>query len=210
MNQRNNNQTDKYSDMLKWLRDKIKYTKNGRMYEDYYKVSEKYQKEKAEASSDLTKTVLFLLLAIGSFLAGGQLWEVQEKILGFVTYIVTFGSTTCTIVCGMISYNSNKKHRKNKRLISRIYNSFKKECSRDPSIMSQYKKDKEAAKKKAEEPLDIEEFLKSFETESKPKENNQPKKNSFVYKPKDSIFNSNFDESDSPLIEAEFNEHRGR
>ena len=47
-------------------------------------------------------------------------------------------------------------------------------------------------------------------SQTKPKENNQPKKNSFVYKPKDSIFNSNFDESDSPLIEAEFNEHRGR
>ena len=47
-------------------------------------------------------------------------------------------------------------------------------------------------------------------SQTKPKENNQAKKNSFVYKPKDSIFNSNFDESDSPLIEAEFNEHRGR
>ena len=49
MNQRNNNQTDKYSDMLKWLSDKIKYTKNGRMYEDYYKVSEEYQKDKEGA-----------------------------------------------------------------------------------------------------------------------------------------------------------------
>ena len=204
------NQDDKYFKMLNKLNDKIRYSNNYRMREAYYKVSEKYQKEKAEASSDLTKTVLFLLLAIGSFLAGGQLWEVQEKILGFVTYIVTFGSTTCTIVCGMISYNSNKKHRKNKRLISKIYNSFKKECSRDPSIMSQYKKDKEAAKNNAEQQLNTEEFLKSFETESKPKEKNQPTKNSFVYKPKDSIFNSNFDESDSPLIEAEFNEHRGR
>ena len=131
----------------------------------------------------------------------------QEKILGFVTYIVTFGSTTCTLVCGMISYNSNKKHRKNKRLISKIYNSFKKECSRDPSIMSQYKKDKEEAKKKAEEPFDTEEFLKSFETESKPKENNQPKKNSFVYKPEDNIFNQNLFES---VPEEEFKEHRGR
>ena len=201
------NQDDKYFKMLKKLNDKIRYSNNYRMREAYYKVSEKYQKEKAEASSDLTKTVLFLLLAIGSFLAGGQLWEVQEKILGFVTYIVTFGSTTCTIVCGMISYNSNKKHRKNKRLISRIYNSFKKECSRDPSIMSQYKKDKEEAKKKAEEPFDTEEFLKSFETESKPKENNQPKKNSFVYKPEDNIFNQNLFES---VPEEEFKEHRGR
>ena len=201
------NQDDKYFKMLKKLNDKIRYSNNYRMREAYYKVSEKYQKEKAEASSDLTKTVLFLLLAIGSFFAGGQLWEVQEKILGFVTYIVTFGSTTCTIVCGMISYNSNKKHRKNKRLISRIYNSFKKECSRDPSIMSQYKKDKEAAKKNAEQQLDVEEFLKSFETESKPKENNQPKKNSFVYKPEDNIFNQNLFES---VPEEEFKEHRGR
>ena len=201
------NQDDKYFKMLKKLNDKIRYSNNYRMREAYYKVSEKYQKEKAEASSDLTKTVLFLLLAIGSFLAGGQLWEVQEKILGFVTYIVTFGSTTCTIVCGMISYNSNKKHRKNKRLISRIYNSFKKECSRDPSIMSQYKKDKEAAKKNAEQQLDVEEFLKSFETGSKPKENNQPKKNSFVYKPEDNIFNQNLFES---VPEEEFKEHRGR
>lgn len=201
------NQDDKYFKMLNKLNDKIRYSNNYRMREAYYKVSEKYQKEKAEASSDLTKTVLFLLLAIGSFLAGGQLWEVQEKILGFVTYIVTFGSTTCTIVCGMISYNSNKKHRKNKRLISRIYNSFKKECSRDPSIMSQYKKDKEAAKKNAEQQLDVEEFLKSFETGSKPKENNQPKKNSFVYKPEDNIFNQNLFES---VPEEEFKEHRGR
>ena len=201
------NQDDKYFKMLKKLNDKIRYSNNYRMREAYYKVSEKYQKEKAEASSDLTKTVLFLLLAIGSFFAGGQLWEVQEKILGFVTYIVTFGSTTCTLVCGMISYNSNKKHRKNKRLISRIYNSFKKECSRDPSIMSQYKKDKEAAKKNAEQQLDVEEFLKSFETESKPKENNQPKKNSFVYKPEDNIFNQNLFES---VPEEEFKEHRGR
>lgn len=201
------NQDDKYFKMLKKLNDKIRYSNNYRMREAYYKVSEKYQKEKAEASSDLTKTVLFLLLAIGSFLAGGQLWEVQEKILGFVTYIVTFGSTTCTLVCGMISYNSNKKHRKNKRLISKIYNSFKKECSRDPSIMSQYKKDKEAAKKNAEQQLDVEEFLKSFETESKPKENNQPKKNSFVYKPEDNIFNQNLFES---VPEEEFKEHRGR
>ena len=201
------NQDDKYFKMLKKLNDKIRYSNNYRMREAYYKVSEKYQKEKAEASSDLTKTVLFLLLAIGSFFAGGQLWEVQEKILGFVTYIVTFGSTTCTIVCGMISYNSNKKHRKNKRLISRIYNSFKKECSRDPSIMSQYKKDKEAAKKNAEQQLDVEEFLKSFETGSKPKENNQPKKNSFVYKPEDNIFNQNLFES---VPEEEFKEHRGR
>ena len=201
------NQDDKYFKMLKKLNDKIRYSNNYRMREAYYKVSEKYQKEKAEASSDLTKTVLFLLLAIGSFLAGGQLWEVQEKILGFVTYIVTFGSTTCTLVCGMISYNSNKKHRKNKRLISRIYNSFKKECSRDPSIMSQYKKDKEAAKKNAEQQLDVEEFLKSFETGSKPKENNQPKKNSFVYKPEDNIFNQNLFES---VPEEEFKEHRGR
>lgn len=201
------NQDDKYFKMLKKLNDKIRYSNNYRMREAYYKVSEKYQKEKAEASSDLTKTVLFLLLAIGSFFAGGQLWEVQEKILGFVTYIVTFGSTTCTLVCGMISYNSNKKHRKNKRLISKIYNSFKKECSRDPSIMSQYKKDKEAAKKNAEQQLDVEEFLKSFETESKPKENNQPKKNSFVYKPEDNIFNQNLFES---VPEEEFKEHRGR
>lgn len=201
------NQDDKYFKMLKKLNDKIRYSNNYRMREAYYKVSEKYQKEKAEASSDLTKTVLFLLLAIGSFFAGGQLWEVQEKILGFVTYIVTFGSTTCTLVCGMISYNSNKKHRKNKRLISKIYNSFKKECSRDPSIMSQYKKDKEAAKKNAEQQLDVEEFLKSFETESKPKENNQPKKNSFVYKPEDNIFNQNLFES---VPGEEFKEHRGR
>lgn len=201
------NQDDKYFKMLKKLNDKIRYSNNYRMREAYYKVSEKYQKEKAEASSDLTKTVLFLLLAIGSFFAGGQLWEVQEKILGFVTYIVTFGSTTCTLVCGMISYNSNKKHRKNKRLISKIYNSFKKECSRDPSIMSQYKKDKEAAKKNAEQQLDVEEFLKSFETESKPKENNQPKKNSFVYKPEDNIFNQNLFES---VPEEEFKERRGR
>ena len=201
------NQDDKYFKMLNKLNDKIRYSNNYRMREAYYKVSEKYQKEKAEASSDLTKTVLFLLLAIGSFLAGGQLWEVQEKILGFVTYIVTFGSTTCTLVCGMISYNSNKKHRKNKRLISKIYNSFKKECSRDPSIMSQYKKDKEAAKKNAEQQLDVEEFLKSFETESKPKENNQPKKNSFVYKPEDNIFNQNLFES---VPGEEFKEHRGR
>lgn len=201
------NQDDKYFKMLKKLNDKIRYSNNYRMREAYYKVSEKYQKEKAEASSDLTKTVLFLILAIGSFFAGGQLWEVQEKILGFVTYIVTFGSTTCTLVCGMISYNSNKKHRKNKRLISKIYNSFKKECSRDPSIMSQYKKDKEAAKKNAEQQLDVEEFLKSFETESKPKENNQPKKNSFVYKPEDNIFNQNLFES---VPEEEFKEHRGR
>lgn len=201
------NQDDKYFKMLKKLNDKIRYSNNYRMREAYYKVSEKYQKEKAEASSDLTKTVLFLLLAIGSFFAGGQLWEVQEKILGFVTYIVTFGSTTCTLVCGMISYNSNKKHRKNKRLISKIYNSFKKECSRDPSIMSQYKKDKEAAKKNAEQQLDVEEFLKSFETGSKPKENNQPKKNSFVYKPEDNIFNQNLFES---VPEEEFKEHRGR
>lgn len=201
------NQDDKYFKMLKKLNDKIRYSNNYRMREAYYKVSEKYQKEKAEASSDLTKTVLFLILAIGSFFAGGQLWEVQEKILGFVTYIVTFGSTTCTLVCGMISYNSNKKHRKNKRLISRIYNSFKKECSRDPSIMSQYKKDKEAAKKNAEQQLDVEEFLKSFETGSKPKENNQPKKNSFVYKPEDNIFNQNLFES---VPEEEFKEHRGR
>ena len=201
------NQDDKYFKMLNKLNDKIRYSNNYRMREAYYKVSEKYQKEKAEASSDLTKTVLFLLLAIGSFFAGGQLWEVQEKILGFVTYIVTFGSTTCTLVCGMISYNSNKKHRKNKRLISKIYNSFKKECSRDPSIMSQYKKDKEAAKKNAEQQLDVEEFLKSFETESKPKENNQPKKNSFVYKPEDNIFNQNLFES---VPGEEFKEHRGR
>ena len=201
------NQDDKYFKMLKKLNDKIRYSNNYRMREAYYKVSEKYQKEKDEASSNLTKTVLFLLLAIGSFFAGGQLWEVQEKILGFVTYIVTFGSTTCTLVCGMISYNSNKKHRKNKRLISKIYNSFKKECSRDPSIMSQYKKDKEAAKKNAEQQLDVEEFLKSFETESKPKENNQPKKNSFVYKPEDNIFNQNLFES---VPEEEFKEHRGR
>lgn len=201
------NQDDKYFKMLKKLNDKIRYSNNYRMREAYYKVSEKYQKEKVEASSDLTKTVLFLLLAIGSFFAGGQLWEVQEKILGFVTYIVTFGSTTCTLVCGMISYNSNKKHRKNKRLISKIYNSFKKECSRDPSIMSQYKKDKEAAKKNAEQQLDVEEFLKSFETESKPKENNQPKKNSFVYKPEDNIFNQNLFES---VPEEEFKERRGR
>lgn len=201
------NQDDKYFKMLKKLNDKIRYSNNYRMREAYYKVSEKYQKEKAEASSDLTKTVLFLLLAIGSFFAGGQLWEVQEKILGFVTYIVTFGSTTCTLVCGMISYNSNKKHRKNKRLISKIYNSFKKECSRDPSIMSQYKKDKEAAKKNAEQQLDVEEFLKSFETKSKPKENNQPKKNSFVYKPEDNIFNQNLFES---VPEEEFKERRGR
>ena len=201
------NQDDKYFKMLKKLNDKIRYSNNYRMREAYYKVSEKYQKEKDEASSNLTKTVLFLILAIGSFFAGGQLWEVQEKILGFVTYIVTFGSTTCTLVCGMISYNSNKKHRKNKRLISKIYNSFKKECSRDPSIMSQYKKDKEAAKKNAEQQLDVEEFLKSFETESKPKENNQPKKNSFVYKPEDNIFNQNLFES---VPEEEFKEHRGR
>lgn len=201
------NQDDKYFKMLKKLNDKIRYSNNYRMREAYYKVSEKYQKEKAEASSDLTKTVLFLLLAIGSFLAGGQLWEVQEKILGFVTYIVTFGSTTCTIVCGMLSYNSNKKHRKNKRLISKIYNSFKKECSRDPSIMEQYKKDKEEAKKNAEQQLDAEEFFKSFEAESKPKENNQPKKNSFVYKPEDNIFNQNLFES---VPEEEFKEHRGR
>lgn len=201
------NQDDKYFKMLKKLNDKIRYSNNYRMREAYYKVSEKYQKEKAEASSDLTKTVLFLLLAIGSFLAGGQLWEVQEKILGFVTYIVTFGSATCTIVCGMLSYNSNKKHRKNKRLISKIYNSFKKECSRDPSIMEQYKKDKEEAKKNAEQQLDAEEFLKSFEAESKSKENNQPKKNSFVYKPEDNIFNQNLFES---VPEEEFKEHRGR
>lgn len=210
MNQRNNNQTDKYSDMLKWLSDKIKYTKNGRMYEDYYKVSEEYQKDKESNNSYLFKTIFYLAATIGLIWGGGSLWAIQEKILGLGVYLASAAFTLVTIGVGAIYYNENKKHRYNKRLISRIYNSFKKECSRDPSIMSQYKKDKEEAKKKAEEPFDTEEFLKSFETESKPKENNQPKKNSFVYKPKDSIFNSNFDESDSPLIEAEFNEHRGR
>ncbi len=210
MNQRNNNQTDKYSDMLKWLSDKIRYTKNGRMYEDYYKVSEEYQKDKESNNSYLFKTIFYLVATIGLIWGGGSLWAIQEKIVGFVLYSFSAVSALATFGAGLFYYNDNKKHRYNKRLISRIYNSFKKECSCDPSIMSQYKKDKEAAKNKAEQQLDAEEFLKSFETESKPKENNQPKKNSFVYKPKDSIFNSNFDESDSPLIEAEFNEHRGR
>ena len=61
MNQRNNNQTDKYSDMLKWLSDKIKYTKNGRMYEDYYKVSEEYQKDKESNNSYVFKTIFYFI-----------------------------------------------------------------------------------------------------------------------------------------------------
>lgn len=212
MNQRNNNQTDKYLDMLKWLSDKIRYTKNSSMYGDYlYKAPDEYQYQKDKESNDsyLFKTVFFLIATIGLIWGGGSLWAIQEKILGFVAYLASAAFTLVTIGVGTIYYNENKKHRYNKRLISRIYNAFKKECSRDPSIMAQYKKDKEEAKKKAKEPFDTKDFFKSFETESKPKENNQPKKNSFVYKPKDSIFDSNFDESDS-LIEDEFNEHRGR
>ena len=184
MNQRNNNQTDKYSDMLKWLSDKIKYTKNGRMYEDYYKVSEEYQKDKESNNSYLFKTIFYLAATIGLIWGGSSLWAIQEKILGLGVYLASAAFTLVTISVGTIYYNENKKHRYNKRLISRIYNSFKKECSRDPSIMSQYKKDKEEAKKKAEEPFDTEEFLKSFETESKPKENNQPKKIALYINPK--------------------------
>lgn len=208
-NKIDNNQTDKYSDMLEWLSDKIRYTKNGRMYEKYYKVSEEYQKDKESNGSFLSKTVFSLAATIGLIWGGGSLWAVQDKIAGFVLYSFSAVAALVTIGVGTIYYNENKKHRYNKRLISKIYNSFKKECSRDPSIMEQYKKNKEEAQKRANEPFDTEEFFKSFGFESKPKENNQPKKNSFVYKPEDSIFNSNFNESDS-LIEDEFKEHRRR
>lgn len=201
MNQ-NQEKKDKYIEILENLSGKIRYSKIKRMIDDYNKVDESYQKDKITFNNDLFRTIALLSISIVSLLVGNHLWQIQEKIMGFLIYTATAGATLGTYVHATFLYHSAKKHRQNKRLISKIERSFKKECHNDPSIMQAYNKHKVDIEynRQHNNPDDIFNIWKKDQDIKKP----TTKENNFTYNPQ-----KKHDEEDAEAFIKPYEEYFG-
>lgn len=210
---KNQEKKDKYIEILENLSGKIRYSKINRMIDDYQKVRESYQKDKTIFDNDLFRTIALLSISVVAFLAGNSLWQIQEKIMGFIFYFATATGTLGTYISATFLYHSAKKHRQNKRLISRIERSFKKECQNDPSIMKAYNKDKFDIEYNRQH-NNPEKVFSIFKTNQDIKKTSPVKKNSFTYNPQKKYEEEDAESFIKPYEEYFDNnskeDHRGR